>query len=246
MAPERWTVGKLAKRIGVSVRTLHYYDELGLLSPQQRTEAGYRLYAGEDIARLQRITSLRQLGFPLRAIKDLLDRPEMSPRQIVRLHMAHVREQIALQQELYERLATLERHLSSAAELSAEDFIHTLEGITMAEEHMHRYYTPEQLAELRERAERIGPERMQQVQREWPELIAAVRAEMERGTDPADPRVGELARRWQGLIDEFTGGNPEIARSLHRMYGNEPEVRQRAGVDEDLAAYISKAMAAGR
>ena len=69
MQPTAMKVGELAKRTGVSVRTLHYYDEIGLLSPSHRSEAGYRLYSAEDIARLQQIKSLRQLGFRLEEIR---------------------------------------------------------------------------------------------------------------------------------------------------------------------------------
>lgn len=65
MRSSLWRVGELAKRTGVSVRTLHWYEEIGLLSPSQRSEAGHRLYAAEDLGRLQQIQSLRQLGFSL-------------------------------------------------------------------------------------------------------------------------------------------------------------------------------------
>jgi DNA-binding transcriptional MerR regulator len=60
-----WKVGELAERTGVSVRTLHHYDEIGLLSPPWRTEVGHRLYSVRDILRLQQIRSLRALGFGL-------------------------------------------------------------------------------------------------------------------------------------------------------------------------------------
>ena len=65
-------VGDLAKQTGVSVRTLHYYDEIGLLSPSHRTEVGYRLYSKDDIIRLQQIVSLKQIGFSLEEIRDCL------------------------------------------------------------------------------------------------------------------------------------------------------------------------------
>ena len=66
-------IGDLAKQTGVSVRTLHYYEEIGLLSPSHRTETGYRLYAEDDIIRLQQIVSLRQIGFSLAQIRQCLE-----------------------------------------------------------------------------------------------------------------------------------------------------------------------------
>jgi DNA-binding transcriptional MerR regulator len=76
LRPASWKVGELAKQTGLSVRTLHYYDEIGLLSPSQRTEAGHRLYTADDIVRLQQVKSLRHLGFTLKEIRDYLNRPD--------------------------------------------------------------------------------------------------------------------------------------------------------------------------
>ena len=87
--------------------------------------------------------------------------------------------------------------------------------------------------------------RIREVEAEWPRLIAEMKFEMEAGTDPAGERVQELTRRWQALVAEFTGGNPEIAATVKRMYENEPEVRDRAGVDPALFEYVSRAIAAG-
>src|ERR1700680_2594003 len=69
---ERLQAGEFAKRAGVTVRTLHHYDRLGLLSPEGRSDAGYRLYGEDDLARLQHIAALKFLGIPLRRIKELL------------------------------------------------------------------------------------------------------------------------------------------------------------------------------
>ena len=72
-------VGELAKRTGLTIRTLHHYDEIGLLKPSGHTESGHRLYTADDIARLQQVISLRQLGFSLEEVRDCLDRPDFSP-----------------------------------------------------------------------------------------------------------------------------------------------------------------------
>ena len=68
-SPAAWRVGELARRTGLSVRTLHYYDEIGLLLPSRRTDGGHRLYTAGDVLRLQRIRSLQHLGFTLREIR---------------------------------------------------------------------------------------------------------------------------------------------------------------------------------
>ena len=145
---EALKVGELAKRTGLTVRTLHHYDEIGLLKPSLHTEAGYRLYTRADVARLQQVLSLRQLGFALEEIRDCLDRPGFAPVEVICLHVARLREQIELQRKLCERLEALAEHFRTAEEVSAEEFLFTIEVMTMIE----KYYTPEQMAQLDARA----------------------------------------------------------------------------------------------
>ncbi len=203
---EALKVGELAKRTGLTVRTLHHYDEVGLLRPSLHTESGHRLYTAGDIARLQQVLSLRQLGFSLEEIAGCLDRPGFSPMEVIRLHVARLRDQIALQRSLCERLEAVAAHFEAAGEVSADEFIRTIEEMTMIES----YYTPEQLETLKARGEQLGPDRIRQSQEDWAELIAEVRAEMEKGTAPAAPEVQALARRWMDLVNAFTGGDPGI------------------------------------
>ncbi|HEX8360425.1 MAG TPA: MerR family transcriptional regulator [Longimicrobium sp.] len=233
-----WKVGELARRTGLTVRTLHHYDQVGLLRPSRRTPAGHRLYGGADVARLHQIQSLRRLGFGLEEVRDALDRPEFSPLRVVQLHLERIRGEIRLRQRLCERLETIAARLGTAEGVSADEFIQTIEAMTMFE----KYYTPGQLEELRQRRESLGEDRMREVQEEWPKLMEEMRAEMERGTDPADERVQALARRWAGLIREFTGGNPGIERSLGNLYQNESTVH---GMDvagmRPLMEYVQRA-----
>src|SRR3712207_4660253 len=86
---ETWKVGELARQTGLSVRTLHYYDEIGLLSPSQRTDSGHRLYTAGDVVRLQQINSLRSLGFTRREVRGCLYRPDF-PLRRVKIGRAHV------------------------------------------------------------------------------------------------------------------------------------------------------------
>jgi hypothetical protein len=106
-----------------------------------------------------------------------------------------------------------------------------------------KHYTPEQRAELGRRAEQVGEARIHEVEAEWPRLMDEVRAEMERGTDPTDERVRALARRWMGLVREFTGGDPGIERSLGNVYREESTVH---GMDvaamRPMMEYIQRAM----
>jgi DNA-binding transcriptional MerR regulator len=91
-----WTVGDLARLAGVTVRTLHHYDRIGLVRPSERTSAGYRSYDVGDLDRLQQVLVYRELGFPLEEVATLLDDPDADPA-------AHLRRQHRLLRERLER-----------------------------------------------------------------------------------------------------------------------------------------------
>lgn len=234
-------IGELAKKTGISVRTLHYYDEIGLLSPSHRTEAEHRLYTAEDMARLQQIMSLRQLGFSLAEIRECLDTPAFSLHHVIQLHRTRLHEQIALAHKLLYRLEAIAKHLQTTPSVSIEDLIQTIEVTSMYE----KYYTTEQLETLKQRGQMIGEERIRQVEAEWQTLIQQARTEMERGTDPTSESVQILARRWTELLQEFTGGDSGIEHSLQQMYQQEGPVAASHGLmDSAVLAYMGEAMAA--
>src|SRR6516164_6370919 len=141
---EALKVGELAKRTGLTVRTLHHYDAIGLLKPSLHTEAGYRLYTAGDIARLQQVLSLRQLGFSLDEVRECLDRPGFSPLEVIGLHLGRLREQMESHQRLYRRLEALESQVRAAGDVSADEFLSTIEEITMLDTLTDKYFTREQ------------------------------------------------------------------------------------------------------
>src|SRR5918998_3431968 len=143
---QTWKVGELAKRTGLTVRTLHHYDAIGLLSPAERSGGGHRVYGDADVRRLYRIVSLRSLGFPLDAIAQALGDNGFDARAAVEDHLRGLEDQM-------ERDRALRRTLRSLLErLETDDFLTTIEEITMHQ----RYYTPEQLEQLEQRRQSFG------------------------------------------------------------------------------------------
>src|ERR1051325_3581876 len=134
-----WKVGQLAKRTGISVRTLHHYDQIGLLTPSHRTASGHRLYDRDDVVRLQQIVMLRQLGFALEEIGATLAEASL-PRRID-LHLARLREQIERERRLMEGPERMSVWLRAEEEVSVDEFFKTIEEMTMVE----KYLTEEQL-----------------------------------------------------------------------------------------------------
>jgi DNA-binding transcriptional MerR regulator len=233
------TVGALAKRVRVSIRTLRYYDEIGLLTPARHTAKGYRLYGAGDVARLQQIRSLRQLGFSLDEIRALLRDPAYSPLRTIELHLERVRARARALLQLEDRLDALATHVRTLDEPTTEEFLRVMESMTMVEQ----YYTPEQLEALAKRREELGEEGMRQAEADWETLRARVKAEMAAGTDPADPTVQALAARWKSLVESFTGGDPGIRANLQKVWENEPVIH---GIDtaaeRAMMEYVGKAL----
>ena len=227
MRQQFWKVGELAVRTGLTVRTLHHYDAIGLLCPSGRTGSnhgsGHRLYTAADVARLHQILCLKQLGFGLEQIKEYLTRADYDPRHVIRLHLEDVRRKAAELAELGDRLQGLAETLERADDVSPETFLETIEVMTMIE----KYYTPEQPKQLEDRR-KTGGEAMEkeiaEAPQKWAQFHTDLKAATDSGIDPADPRAQELARRWWALVSSFTGGDEGIFRSLRSMYQNEPNV----------------------
>jgi MerR family transcriptional regulator, thiopeptide resistance regulator len=248
MPQQKWKVGELAARTGLTIRTLHHYDAIGLLSPSDRTDSlhgcGHRLYTAADVARLHQIICLKQLGFGLEQIKEYMTRADYDPRQVVRLHLEKIRQQAAELAELGDRIQGLAAILDRADVASPDTFLQTIEAMTMIE----KYYTPEQLKQLDERRKEGGEEVQETIRKGpqlWADLYADVKTAMDAGTAATEPKAAELARRWFALVTAFTGGDPGIFNSLRNMYQNEDRV---GGMDvpamRPMMEYIEKAAAA--
>jgi DNA-binding transcriptional MerR regulator len=235
-------VGELAKLSGLTVRTLHHYDRIGLLSPAERGAGGYRLYGEDEIARLTQILLLRQLDLSLAEIREILARPETSLQATLSQQIELLEGRIELQSRLVERLRALHSRLEHDERLSVDQLTRLMEMMTMFD----KYYTPEQMDYLKKRREELGDDKIRQAEAEWPQLIARLGAELAKGTDPTSETVQALARRWRELIEEFTGGDAGIEASLRNMYGQEPQMRQQSGLDPELMEYVARANAAAR
>jgi DNA-binding transcriptional MerR regulator len=230
-------VGELAEKSGVSVRSLHHYDKIGLLVPSERTESGHRLYALENIARLHQIISLRNLGFSLKDTHEFLRNADVSMLDIIRMQRQSIRERIRLQEELYQKLKSMEKSIRLQGNVTLEEFLETIEVIVMSEDYN---FTPEQIEKIKQQGEVLGADKIKKGEEEWPQLIAKVRREMEKGTSPQDPEVQELAARWRELTEMFTGGDAGIADTIKRRYKEQPNYAAQHGLDADIFEYIAK------
>jgi DNA-binding transcriptional MerR regulator len=222
-------VAAVARRTGVSVRTLHYYEEIGLLKPSGRTPSGHRLYTQEDIQRLQQVRSLQQLGLSLSAVGDCLTEGRTDAQKVVGDHLAKVVEQrLAL-----ERLETQLRKLAEQLECggpgdaqTTETLLNALELITMYD----KYFTAEQQERLN--AHVAGGE----------EAVTPVVEQLEaarlRGVPPSHEEAQRLWQRFQEAVESVSGGDKEMAEAIYKLLHGEKKAREDHGISEELFAYL--------
>lgn len=245
---KQYRINEFAERAGVTVRTLHHYDRIGLLKPGYRSAAGYRLYTDNDLLRLEQIVVLKFIGMSLKDIRRLLDEdrsalPEMLERQqhLLRQKRGQIDSAIQL-------IGAAQRALQAAGAPDWSLFGKVIKDITMNNETdwMNRYYSEEARAKIEARKHLWSPELQERVARQWNELFRDIEASLDE--DPASPKAQELLARWRGLINEFTGGDPEIQAGLNKMYADQAnwpeEQRQRNPVRPEIQRFIEKAMKA--
>lgn len=219
-------VREFAEKAGVTVRTLHHYDRLGLLKPSGRTEAGYRLYADRDFARLQQIVTLKFIGLPLREIKALLDDDDsdLDLAATLRLQKQLLQEkrwQVGMAiQAIEEAERSMSVQSTQSPDLSAlKKIIEVMERQNNME-WTKKYYSPEAQAKIAERATTFTPEMQAEVSKKWNELFSDIEIAMQAGEDPSSAKAKELARRWTELLKGFTGGDPAVQKGVNSLYAD--------------------------
>jgi DNA-binding transcriptional MerR regulator len=213
---------EFASLTGVTIRTLHHYDRLGLLKPRRHTSAGYRLYEERDVARLEQIVALKFIGFPLKDIKDIFSRRSLDLRSALRQQREAITEK---RNQLDLAIRAIER-----AEFVAginhrpdwETFIKIIEVINMQNnmDWSKKYYSEEAQEEIEKRARTIPREVIEQSQRDWAALIKEVESAIRENENPSSAKSQALADRWGELLKGFTGGNAEIQAGLNKMYAD--------------------------
>jgi MerR family transcriptional regulator, thiopeptide resistance regulator len=206
-------VGEVARRTGLTVRTLHHYDELGLVSPSARTAAGHRIYTDGDLALLQAVSSLKQLGFSLVEISGLLRDPPSALGPILEAHLAATADRITNLQRLTHRLEALATRLRRGAAPTLELLLEATQETTMQEP----FFTPEQAARLRSRQQKLAS------QLEWRAVALEMKAVIERGASPTSREVRALAEKWHDLKGRITQNDEGIDAALTAYYRADPD-----------------------
>jgi DNA-binding transcriptional MerR regulator len=237
---------EFAARAGVTVRTLHHYDRLGILKPQRRTAKGYRLYGEREFARLQQIVTLKFIGFSLTQIRKILNESEPDLKMTLRMQRRLIEGQKRRLDAALSAIERAEKVLSENGAADWESFRKIIEVIDMEKnmEWAKQYYSDEARRKIEARAKNLTPEMMAKAQQDWATLIAEVETAISEGVSSKSERAQALAARWKELVRGFTGGDPEIQAGLNRLYADKANWPQsfKKPYSDEVGAFMREAM----
>ncbi|MEE2060287.1 MerR family transcriptional regulator [Rhodococcus artemisiae] len=238
----QWKVGRLAADTGLTVRTLHHYDDIGLVRPSGRTSTGHRLYEDRDVHRLYQVLALRQLGLSLDAIAAVTD-GGASLSEILDAHRAYLDEQLAATRMLRAHVEMLGRKVRTSPDASVADFLEVIRGVIDVDDTIKQYFDESQLADLAERRAELGEDTIAAAETSWKVLIPRVDAALSAGMDPTCAEAQEMAAQWMGLLEQFHGGDDGLRESLYRMHtDNAQRIEQEfCGPSPEQIEFIAKA-----
>jgi DNA-binding transcriptional MerR regulator len=244
-----YTVGEVAKLAHVSVRTLHHYDEMGLLQPSERSEAGYRHYTLEDLERLQQVLLYKELGFSLDEIRDLMSDPSFDRREALEIQRDLIAEQ-ALRLEAMlglvdKTLASLKGGIPMTKEEMFEVF-GDFDPSGYEDEVKERWGDTDAYKESARRTTRYTKDDWARFKAESEEINTAVVALMDEGVAPDDPRAMDAVDRHRRQIDTwFYPCSREMHAALGEMYVADPRFTATyEKIHAGMARYVRDAIAA--
>ncbi|MBC5580189.1 MerR family transcriptional regulator [Anaerofilum sp. BX8] len=245
---ELLTVGQLAKKMGVTVRTLQYYDRVGLLKPTALSEGGRRLYSARDMVRLHQILSLKYLGFSLQEIQGQLFNLD-TPQQVA--DMLDRQEQLVRRQidELNTALEALVAFRGEVLQMNTVDFDRYADIIALLRMHNESYWILKLFdTDLNDHVRRRfadRPELGTHILESYHSMVDEILALKQAGCAPENEEAIDLGRRWWQMILEFTGGDMDLLPKL--MDFNQSKAGWAAGMAEkqsEIDAYMGALLGA--
>ena len=229
------SVGELAKRSGLTVRTLHHYDSIGLLVPSSRSDAGYRLYDRANIERLHRIQALRRLGLSLTDIGNTLSGPDLPLTDVIDRQLAQIERELSQALRLKRQLIELRTQLAAGQAPDLAQWLDTLELMTMYE----NYFSPEEL-------NRFPLLNDADAQAEWSAMVTMVQSLIDRHIPPDAHEAQILGLRWMRTLQRDTGNNADFLSRLDKMHASEPALQASSRITPEVQQFVRLAVMEGR
>ena len=244
-----YKIKEVADMVGVSVRTLHHYDQIGILKPESVTTAGYRLYTEVDLERLQQVLFFKELDFNLQEIKEILDNPSFDRKHALKTHRELLIEKKKRLDKIIKSVDKTIDSIEGGIDMSKKEMF---EGFDMteieahkekyAEETKQKYGKTDAYKESMKKTSKYTKEDWARIKASNERIYGKIVANMDKGIEDPEVQkaVGELR---QEITDNYYNCTVEIFRGLGDLYVNDP--RFTANIDkykEGLAEFLSEAM----
>jgi len=226
-------IGELADATGVTVRTLHYYDEVGLLKPVLVTEAGHRLYDIQSITGLYRIIAMKDMGFSLDEIKEFVTTKDIKIPELIEIQLYRVQEEIANKQILFSKLLKLKNSIQSNNDVSLEDFQEMLQFINLSAD---KYFTSEQFDRLKENKQVLSEE--SEIGSEWIAFISKLQNCYNKNLPKTDSSVQECIEFWKRITIKLIGNDKQMENSVLAFHSSPESNQMKYGLNDDIYQYL--------
>jgi DNA-binding transcriptional MerR regulator len=243
------TVSQVSKLSGVTVRTLHHYDEIGLLRPTARSRAGYRLYGDDDLQKLQQILFFRELQFPLEEILRIVRDPDFDLRSALVMQRQLLSERAVKVRALIEAVDAALESLEKGTAMTREEMFEVFGDFDpnqYEDEARQKWGHTEAYKESARRTKRYGKKEWQALQAESGAALTEMVELMKAGRKPQDPAAMEAAEKQRLHIDKwFYPCSHQMHRMLGEMYLQDERFTQfYERIAPGLAAYNRDAIVA--
>ncbi|MBY0123382.1 MerR family transcriptional regulator [Bacillus sp. S/N-304-OC-R1] len=208
----KYSIGEFAKRTGTTIRTLHYYDEISLLKPALTTDSGRRFYSDDDLVKLQKIVSLKYLGYSLEKISEFIHLQDWSLKDSLSFQK---KEMLQKKQQLENVIRALDHALlmmDSHGKVDSSIFISLIKNIQMEDEHkewLKGFIHEEKVEKLYS----IPEEKQLEMNIKTLEIFSELKELY--GQDPASKDVQELIKDYMGIVNELTGDDLKLVQDLY-------------------------------
>lgn len=239
----KFTVKELADLAGVTRRTLHYYDEIGLLEPAEVGENGYRYYAEENLLTLQQILFYREMGLSLNRIRELLERPDFDVVAALEAHRRALKVRARRIDELIDTVDRTIQHIKGEADMNPKKFFEAFDEETQKkyEEEAMQRWDSKLVKDSTDRWRSYSKEKQQAVMAEAGQIYEDIAAHMSEGPD--GPNVQAALARWHQNLRNFYEPSVAILRGLGTMYAADPRFAERfASLHPDLPEFLVEAV----
>lgn len=220
-----YTVKQLSDLAGVSVRTLHHYDHIGLLKPTQVGANGYRYYDDAALLRLQQILFYREIGLELLQIKDILDAPDFDIVAALRAHRQYLQERARRLQHLIRTVDTTIMHLTGEMDVSKKRLFEgfTTEKQKEYERRARLQYGAAAVNDSIRRWNGYSKAEHEAIMAEGGDIYSALARAMQEGHDPTSAETQALLARWHDHLRHFYEPTTDILRGLGQLYNTDAE-----------------------